>query len=294
MSARPAFDITAWYDPIGPGYFAAMGLPILVGRGFGPEDTASSPRVAVINETMARRFFPGGSAIGRRFGMGEPAHSHDVEVIGVVRDAKYQSLDEEPRAMAYYPYAQYIPDWGIGLYLPHLVVRYSGDPQAAASEVRRTIGEINSRLPIWSVETLKERVNNSIVFPRLVAELSAFFGGLAVFLACLGIYGSTAYAVSRRTNEIGIRMALGARQVDVLRMVMRETVALVGVGVGIGVPVALASGRWAASLLYGLKATDLATILVAVLALLAVAAFAGFLPARQAAKVDPMVALRWE
>ena len=294
MSARPAFDITAWYDPVGPGYFAAMGLPILVGRGFGPEDTASSPRVAVINETMARRFFPGGSAIGRRFGMGEPAHSHDVEVIGVVRDAKYQSLDEEPRAMAYYPYAQYIPDWGIGLYLPHLVVRYSGDPQAAASEVRRTIGEINSRLPIWSVETLKERVNNSIVFPRLVAELSAFFGGLAVFLACLGIYGSTAYAVSRRTNEIGIRMALGARQADVLRMVMREIVALVGVGVGIGVPVALASGRWAASLLYGLKATDLATILVAVLALLAVAAFAGFLPARQAAKVDPMVALRWE
>src|SRR5437879_11270075 len=107
MSARPAFDITAWYDPVGPGYFAAMGLPILVGRGFGPEDTASSPRVAVINETMARRFFPGGWAIGRGFGMGEPAHSHDVEVIGVVRDARYQRLDVEAGAMAYYPYAQY-------------------------------------------------------------------------------------------------------------------------------------------------------------------------------------------
>ncbi len=294
MSAKPSFDNSAWYDPVGPGYLAAMGLPILAGRGFGPQDTARSPRVAVINETMAREFFSGGSAVGKRFGRGGPEHSHDIEVVGIVHDAKYQSLDEEPRAMAYFPYSQYIPDWGIGLYLPHFVVRTSGDTQAAVSEIKRTISEVNSRMPIWSVETLRQEVDRSVLFPRLIAELSGFFGALAAFLACLGIYGTTAYAVARRTNEIGIRMALGARKEDVLRMVMRETVTLVAAGVGVGVPAALAGGRWAASLLFGLKPADPWTIVGAVLALLGVAALAGYLPARQAAKVDPMVALRYE
>jgi predicted permease len=294
VTARPSFDITAWYDPVGPGYFAAMGLPLLAGRGFGPQDTASSPRVAVINETMARRFFRGGSAIGRRFGMGEPSRSHDIEVIGVVHDAKYQSLDEEPRAMAYYPHTQYVPKWGIGLYLPHFVVRYTGDPQSASTEIRRTIADVSSRLPIWSVDTLKGEVDRSILFPQLIAELSACFGALAVFLACLGIWGSTAYAVRRRTNEIGIRMALGARSADVLRMVMREIVVVVAVGAGIGLPIALAAGRLVKSQLYGLKATDPATILGALLALLTVAALAAFIPACRATKVDPMEALRNE
>jgi predicted permease len=293
-AAKPGFDNQSWFDPVGPDYFATMGLPILVGRGFGPQDTSSSPRAAVINETMARKFFPGGPAVGKRFGMEGPEHSHDIEVIGVVRDAKYQDLDEKPRPMAYYCYTQYIPAWGVGLYLPQLAIRYSGNTQAAISGIRRAVTEINASLPVGSVRTLSEQVDNSILFPRLVAQLSTFFAALAVFLACLGIFGLMSYAVGCRTNEIGVRMALGARQVDVLRMVMRETVVMVVAGLAIGVLVALASGPWAASLLYGLQARDPLTLLAAVALLLAVAAFAGYLPARRASRVDPMVALRYE
>ncbi len=150
------------------------------------------------------------------------------------------------------------------------------------------------RQPIAGVETLAARVDNSVVYPRLVAQLSAFFGILAVFLACIGIYGLMSFAVSRRTNEIGVRMALGAAQADVLRMVMREVLTLVAIGLAIGIPAALASDRWAASLLFGVKPTDLPTLLGATLLLLAVAAFAGYLPAHRAARVDPMVALRYE
>lgn len=282
------------FNAVGPGYFSAMGLPVLAGRDFGPQNTATSPRVVVINETMARRFFPGGSPNGKRFGMSGPEHSNDIEVIGVVRDAKYYALDEAPEAFAYYPYAQYMPRWGTGLYLREFEVRYSGDPQVIAPAVRRAMSEVNSDLPIVNVQTLAGKVNASITFPRLVAELSAFFGTLAVFLACIGIYGLTSYSVSRRTNEIGIRMALGAQKSDVLRLVMRQTVLLVVAGVAIGIPVALASSRWAASMLYGIEPSDPATLLAAVLLLITVAVFAGFLPARRATKVDPMVALRHE
>ena len=286
--------VNSSYNAVGPGYFAALGLPILEGRGIGEQDTATSPKVAVINETMARKLFPGGAAVGKRFGMGDSTDPKDIEVIGVVRDAKYLSLSEGPQALAYYPYTQYKPEWGIGLYLSHFNVRCSGDPKFVASAIRQTFAEINSNLPIVSVETLAQRVDDSVVYPRLVAELSGFFGILAVLLACIGIYGVMSFAVNRRTNEIGIRMALGAAQTDVVRMVMREVVALVAIGVAIGVPAALASDRWAASLLFGLKPSDPFTLASATVLLLGVAALAGYLPARRAASVDPMVALRHE
>jgi predicted permease len=289
-----SFDHTAWYNVVGPGYFATMGLPILSGRGIDRRDTANSPRVAVINETFARRFFPDGLPVGKHFGMDTPEHSHEIEVIGVVRDAKYLRLDEKPTAMAYYPYTQYIPDWGTGLYLRDFEVRFSGAPQTVVSEIHRAIGEVNDDLPVSEVITLAEQVDDSITYPRIVAQLSAFFGLLAVFLACIGIYGLMTYAVARRTNEIGIRMALGASQRDVMAMVLRETLTMVVFGLAIGVPMALVSGRWAASLLFGLKPTDPATLLFAAVVLLAVASFAGYLPARRATQVDPMVALRYE
>jgi len=282
------------YNPVGRGYFTVMGIPLLAGRVFGPQDTATSGRVAVINQTMAEKFFPGGSPIGKRFGMKDPSHSHDIEVIGVVGDAKYITLSEEPTSMAYYPYTQYIPDWGVGLFLGRFEVRISGDPQAATTDIRRAIGEVNASLPIDSVQTLSERVDQSITYARLLAQLSVFFGLLAVFLACIGIYGIMSYAVGRRTNEIGIRMALGAGQRDVVKMVMREIVLLVAMGLAIGVPVALAASRWAASLLFGLHPSDPKTVAGAVALLLAIAALAGYLPARRASKVDPMVALRYE
>jgi predicted permease len=284
----------ASYNAVGPGYFAAMGLPILAGRAFGRRDTAASPKVAVINETMAKRFFPGGSPIGKRFGMSSPEHSNDIEVVGVVRDAKYYSLDEAPEAFAYYPYTQYSPEWGTGLYLREFEVRFSGDPQVIAPAVRRAIHGINASLPITNVQTLSGEVDASIVFPQLIAEMSAFFGIVAVFLACIGIYGLTAYAVSRRTNEIGIRMALGAQKADVLRMVMRESLILVGFGLAIGLPVALAASGLVSKMLFGLKPADPLSMIGAGMLLLAFAFTAGYLPARKASRVDPMVALRSE
>jgi len=293
-AAAPGSQHDASFNAVGSGYFAAMGLPILAGRDFGPQDTAASPRVAVINETMARRFFPGGSPIGKRFGMTGPEHSNDIEVVGVVRDAKYYALDEAPEAFAYYPYSQYTPHWGIGLYLREFEVRYSGNPQVVVPAVRRAMGEVNSNLPIGNVQTLADQVDASITIQRLVAELSAFFGLLAVFLACIGIYGLASYAVSRRANEIGIRMALGARRCDVLRLVVRQGFKLTLMGAAIGIAGALVLTRFLASLLYGVKPTDPLTFVAVSLILIAVALVACYIPARRAAKVDPMVALRYE
>lgn len=292
--AAPGSQHDASFNAVGTGYFAAMGVPILAGRGFGPQDTATSPRVAVINETMARRLFPVGSPIGKRFGMSGPRHSNDIEVVGVARDAKYYALDEDPEAFAYYPYTQYSPHWGIGLYLREFEVRYSGNPQDMAFAVRRAMGEVNRNLPIDNVQTLADQVDASITVQRLVAELSAFFGLLAVFLACIGIYGLASYAVSRRTNEIGIRLVLGAQRSEVLRMITWQGLKLILIGLGIGIAGALALTRFLSSLLYGVKPTDPLTFIAVSLILIIVALLACYMPARRAAKVDPMVALWYE
>jgi len=278
------------HNVVGPGYFATMGIPLLVGRVIGPQDTASSPKVAVINETMAKEFFPGGSPIGRRFGMEDVArHRSDFEVVGVVKDAKYVSLRERPQPAAYYPYAQ-----NIGPYYYDFEVRYVGDPRAIISEVRQAVAEVDRRLPISYQNTLAEQVDRSIADQHLVAQLSAFFGLLAVFLACIGIYGLMSYDVSRRRNEIGVRMALGAGYSKVLWMVMRESLILVGLGLLVGLPVALAAEGLASKMLFGLKPTDPLSVVGAAILLLALAALAGYLPARAATQVDPMAALRNE
>jgi predicted permease len=281
--------MSATHNVVGPGYFETMGIPLMVGRGFGPQDTAASPKVAVINETFAHWYFPGGSPIGRHFGIGsDPKNSNDIEVVGVVKNAKYQDLRERPFPAAYYPYTQRVQ------YLNDFEVRYTGNPEVMVGEVRQAIGQVDHSLPVTYVGTMIDQVNRSIVGQSLVARLSTFFGLLAAFLACIGIYGLTSYAVTRRTNEIGIRMALGAERSGVLWMVMRESLTLVLVGVAIGIAGALAAGRLISSVLYDTKATDPLTITASALVMIAVAALAGYLPARRAAKVDPMVALRYE
>jgi predicted permease len=278
------------HNVVGPGYFATMGIPLLVGRVFGLQDTGASPKVAVINETMAREFFPGGTPIGRRFRMEDDAgHSSDFEVVGVVKDAKYVSLRESPQPAAYYPYAQ-----NIGPYYYDFEVRYVGDPRAIISEVRQAVAEVDRRLPLSYQNTLAEQVDRSITDQHLVARLSTFFGLLAVFLACIGIYGLMSYDVSRRRNEIGVRMALGAGHSKVLWMVMRDSLILVGLGLLVGLPVALAAEGLASKMLFGLKPTDPLSIVGAAILLLALAALAGYLPARAATAVDPMAALRNE
>ena len=285
----PDDSLTPIHNVVGPGYFATMGIPLLLGRVFGPQDTAASPKVAIINETFARRYLPSGLPIGRHFGLGtDPIHSNDIEVVGVVKDAKYTNFQEPPIPAAYYPYTQIVQYWN------DFEVRYTGKPEVIIPEVRQAIGQVDHSLPVAYEGTLVEQVNHSMAGQTLIAQLSAFFGLLAAFLACIGIYGLMSYAVTRRTNEIGIRMALGAERSGVLWMVMRESMVLVAAGVGIGIPVALAAGRLISNVLYGIKATDSTTIALSALVMVAVAALAGYLPARRATKVDPMVALRYE
>jgi predicted permease len=281
-------DVDVHHNVVGDGYFAAMGIPVLAGRTFGPQDSATSPKVGVIGETMARTLFPAGSPIGRHYGRGGPDHAGDIEVIGVVKDVKYNSLDEEQQPGDYLPYSQNVR------YLNDFEVRYSGDSAAMVAAIRQAIHDVDFSLPVSDGTTLNEQVARSITNQRLVAQLSSFFGVLAVFLSCIGIYGLMSYVVSRRTNEIGVRMALGAEPADVLWLVMRESLWLAAVGTAIGVPVALASQALVVSMLFGLHPYDPLTLVGAVVVLLGMAALAGYLPSRRASQIDPMISLRYE
>jgi len=277
------------FNVVGKGFFSTMSLPIVAGRGFDPTDKIDSPKVAVINQTMARKFFPNASPIGHHFGFGDDiSHSGEIEIVGVVKNAKYVALQENPEAAAYFPYAQRVQYFG------NFAVRYSGEAGQIVPAVRRAIVEVNPNIPIASVSTLSEQVDESTANQRLIARLSAFFGLLAAFLVCIGIYGLLSYAVARRTSEIGVRMALGARRSNVLWLILREILVLSAIGIAIGVPLALEGNHLVVKLLYGLSPADPASLLAAVAMLIAVAALAGYLPARKASLVEPTVALRCE
>ena len=279
---------TVRHNIVGPDFFAVMGLPLVQGRGIGPQDTEKSQKVAVVSESMAKKFFPNGSPIGQRFGIGQLTSPEDIEVIGVVKDAKYGNLKEEFRPMAFYPYTQ-VPD-----VLSNLVVRFSGPESVVIPQVRQTIKQLNRNLPVDDVVSLSDHIGRSLVQQKLVARLATFFGLLALLLACVGLYGVMSYGVARRTNEIGIRMALGARGGSVLWLVLREALVLVVIGMVVGLFASLALTKTAATLLYELKPNDPLTITLATLLLALVALLAGYLPARRASRVDPMVALRDE
>jgi predicted permease len=277
---------------VGQDYFTTMGIPLLEGRVFGPQDTNQVRPVAVISETLARRFFPDGSPLGKRFGIGlgleRPKNSEQFEIIGVVKDSKYMHLAEPPEPNAYYSHAQ-IPSL-----VNNLVVRYSGSPDAVIPQVRRAILEVNRNLPIDEVVSLSDHIGRSLAQQKLVARVASFFGLLALLLACVGLYGVLSYAVARRTNEIGIRIALGAMRGDVIWLVLREALTLVGAGAVIGLLASLAATRTVSTLLFGLKPNDPLTIAAATLPLLAIAVLSAYLPARRASRVDPMAALREE
>jgi ABC-type antimicrobial peptide transport system permease subunit len=220
--------------------------------------------------------------------MEDPKNANDFEVIGVVKNVKFHSLQENDDTLDYLPAAQ------SDGYLNDFEVRYSGDFGAIAAAVQRIIHDIDHNLPISRVTTLDEQVARSYTDQRVVAQLSTFFGLLAVFLSAIGIYGLMSYVVSRRTNEIGIRMALGAERMHVRWLVMREVLLLVAIGVAIGAPAALLSSKLVASMLFGLHGNDPSSLLTAVLVMLSIAALAGYPPARRASRIDPMVALRYE
>jgi predicted permease len=268
------------HNVVGLRYFETMQIPLIAGRTFSPSDTGTLAPVAIISEHTAKILFPLGNPIGNHYHLTDDDPKDDLTVIGVVKDVKFNNLAEEPANLDYMPYTQ--RSWGFG------------DFATVATAVQQTIHSIDRNLPITHVTTLDEQVARSITDQRVVAQLSVFFGLLAVFLSCIGIYGVMSYVVTRRTNEIGIRMALGAPRTNMLWMVLREILILVSIGIVIGLPIILAGNRLLSSMLFGLKPTDPIALASATMILLVVAAIAGYLPARRAALVEPMVALRYE
>jgi len=279
------------FNRVSPEYFKTMGIALLAGRDFGDQDAPEAPKVAVVNETFARQVAGGANPLGRRFRVeATPGSAEKVyEIVGLVKDSKYKSLRDGFMPSVYLPASQ-SPEPGE---YTQFLVRTKTAPAALAPVLKRAIGEVSPDINIV-FRVFKTEVESSLLRERLMATLSASFGLLALVLACIGLYGVMSYGVAVRTNEIGIRLALGAQGHDVLRLILREVALLVAAGVAAGLPAALAAAQLFSSLLYGVTPADPASISLAVLLMLAVAALAGYLPARRATKVDPMVALRYE
>jgi predicted permease len=270
-------------------YFRTVGLAITQGRGFGPEDSANSRRVSVINETMARRYFRNQNPIGKRLTWGTSNFDADgFEIVGVVEDARYNDVRAESLNMTYVLATQ------TEQYLDNVEVQVSGNPTAFVNAVRKALGESEPRLAIGTIETLDGRVVRSIGVERLLSWLTMAFGAAALGLACLGLYGTISYAVRRQTAELGIRIALGADRAAVPWLFVREALLLVLVGGAVGLPFAFLVARAVGGLLYATAPSDPVAYATAVGVLVVVSAFAAYIPARRASRLDPMVALRTE
>jgi len=282
-------DMDSRFDHVGPAYFSTLGIPMLMGRELGQQDM-NGIHTAVINQTFEKRFFRGANPIGKHVRDTYPGNPADMEVVGVVADAKYNSLREESVPRIYVSLFNPMWDQNSAVY----EVRTYADPAAVSAALRQAVQETSASLPPITIHTMSGLVDESLQTDRFIERLSGAFGVLALALASIGLYGIMAYTVARRTRDIGIRLALGAEPGNVLRQVLVETLALVLIGVAIGVPVAVGGTYFVRSLLYGLGVADPVALTFAALMLLSVAALAGFLPARRASRVDPMVALRYE
>lgn len=258
-----------------------------MGRGFTHRDSATAPKVVVVNEAAVRKYFPNGNPVGRRFGTSVET-SGQLEIVGVLHDVKYDSVRDATPPTMYMPYLQRPIGGAV------FALRTAGAPAGVMGAVREAARQIDPNLPLTDVSTQIEQVEKRFAQEKLFAQASTLFGGLALLLAAIGLFGLMSYNVSRRTNEIGIRMALGAQRQDVLRLVMGESMILVAIGVVGGVGIAIAAGRFVSTLLFGLPPRDVMSILVAIGVMVLVSALAGYLPARRASRVDPMVALHYE
>jgi predicted permease len=272
---------------VAPNYFEAMGIPLVAGRGFTERDNEKAPEVAVINQAAARKFFPNENPIGRKFGTSID-DTPDTAIVGVLRDVRYNDLREPPPPTMYLPHLQNNPEDLV------FSVRTAGDPAAVMSAARAAVNAANPNVPVVAVQTQLSMLEQRFAHEKVLAQAYMLFGGIALFVAAIGLFGLMSYNVSRRTREIGIRMAMGAERKEVLGLVLRESMWLVVIGIAIGVAASLAAGRLVASQLFGLEPNDLATMLSAMAVMLGVSAAAGYLPARRAAQVDPMVALRYD
>ena len=271
---------------VAPNYFSTLGIPLVSGRVFTDRDRQNAPEVAVINEAAARKFFPNENPIGRRFG--HRPNGGNIEIVGMVRDVRYNNLREPPPPTLYQPHLQNNPEDLV------FSIRTAGDPASVLSAARAAVSAADPDIPIVRVETQMATLEQRYAQEKVLAQAYTLFGGIAVFVAAIGLFGLMSYNVSRRTREIGIRMAMGAQRREVLSLVLRESLWLVGAGIAIGIAGALGAGRFVASQLFGIEPADPMTMAVAMIVMLAVSVAAGYLPARRATRVDPIVALRYE
>jgi len=301
-SANPEED-AAFYDRIGPHYFETIGTKLVRGRAIDEHDTPTSQHVAVVTEKFAKKFFPHDNPIGKHLGIGDASHSGDYEVIGVAEDAKYQSAKEAPDPMVFLPMLQTValksrsPESQAQVwesYIDSIQLKVSGRPESLRPVIQRTLAEIDPNLTALSVISLDERVALRFDGTRLIARLTTLYGFVALALACVGVYGVASYMVARRTSEIGIRMALGANRGRVVLMVLRDSMIPITIGFIVGVPVAIGSARVIASQLYAVKSYDPLILLTAIAVLVVCAVLAANFPARRAASINPIRALKSE
>jgi predicted permease len=277
-------DMQVYVAQVMPGYFEAMGIPVVSGRTVTPQDDSAAAPVMVVNQAFANRFWRGQSAIGKTVHTG----GKDRTVVGVVPTGKYVRLGESPAPFMWMPVAQV---WDAGL---TVVVHVKGDPAAFIPTLRAEVRALDANMPLSSVKSLNEYLGIALLPARLAGTVLGIFGVLGLLLASVGVYGVMSYSVSQRTREIGIRMAIGASQGDVITLIMRQGLTLVVVGSVIGLAGAFGASRFLRSVLYGGQSLDALTFLAVPLLLVVVAAFATWLPSRRAAALDPMIALRQE
>jgi predicted permease len=275
---------------VGPNFFSTTGIPILYGCDISSQDGGHGRRVGLVNQTAARYFFGDANPIGKRMLVKTTSGSADFEVIGVVANSKHRSVREEPQRRFYVPFFNPIGEANSA----SILVRASGDPAIAASTIRAAVKQMAGNLPPVDIETMNERIAESLTTDRTTTELSGVFGLLAVILVCIGLYGVMSYAVTGRTGEIGIRMALGAQRNSVLWLILRESLLLIVIGVGIGMPAMFGAGQWIANLLFGVKPADIVAVSSATAILFGSGILACYIPARRATRVEPTVALRYE
>jgi predicted permease len=283
------FDL--YYNQIGPDYFSTLNIPIVGGRAIDVSDTAAAPRVVVVNETAARAMFGRGPAVGRHVRV---FTDHDVEVIGVVRDTKYDSVRKAIVPTMFVPYAQGPGVAAFGARAMYVLARTAAPPAALMGAIRGAASDVDRDVPVSKMKTQTEQIQETLGTELAFTRILVAFGAFAMFLACIGLHGVTAYSVARRTSEIGVRIALGAQRGDVFWLVLRQVVVITAAGLAVGIPVAIWAGRGVRALLFGVKPADPLSLAGAAIVMMVVAAVAGYLPARRAAGLDPLTALRVE